>query len=155
MRFLLDESAKARIAGFLTAHGHDATRIGRDYPASLPDKAVLSLAHREQRILISNAKDFGQLVVRKHHPHARVILFRFPLDSTAHQKIRALEALLASRPAPLDHLFVLTPQGIRTRRRPLAAYERVRLTGRSSPVPSDYDGFFGLGQPVWGDRSSI
>lgn len=84
MRFLLDESAEARIAGFLTAHGHDATHIGRDYPASLPDEAVLSLAHREQRILISNAKDFGQLVVRKHHPHAGVILFRFPLGSTAH-----------------------------------------------------------------------
>jgi predicted nuclease of predicted toxin-antitoxin system len=114
MRFLLDESAEARIAGFLTAHGHDSTRIGRDYPASLPDEAVLALAHREQRILITIDKDFGELVVREHQPHAGVVLFRFPLDSTAHQKIRALEAPLASRPAPLDQLFVLTPQGIRT-----------------------------------------
>lgn len=115
MRFLLDESAEARIALFLAAHGHDATRIGRDYPASLPDEAVLALAHREQRILITNDKDFGELVVREHYPHAGVILFRFPLDSTAQQKIQALEALLAAHAAPLDHLYVLTPQGIRTR----------------------------------------
>lgn len=112
MRFLLDESAEARIALFLAAHGHDATRIGRDYPASLPDDVVLDLAYREQRILITNDKDFGELVVREHQPHAGVILFRFPLDSTAQQKIRALETLLASYPT-LDQFFVLTPQGIR------------------------------------------
>jgi predicted nuclease of predicted toxin-antitoxin system len=115
MRFLLDESAEARIAVFLTAHGHDATRIGRDYPRSLPDEDVLALAHHEQRILITNDKDFGELVVREHHPHAGVILFRFPLDSTAQQKIRALEALLASRSVPLDQFFVVTPQGNRMR----------------------------------------
>ena len=115
MKFLLDESAEARIGVFLTAHGHDATRIGRDYPKSLPDEEVLALAHREQRILITNDKDFGELVFHKHHPHAGVIFFRFPLDSTAQEKIRALEALLSSHPAPLDRFFVLTPQGIRTR----------------------------------------
>jgi hypothetical protein len=36
VRFLLDESAEARIAAYLAEHGHDATRVGRDYPASLP-----------------------------------------------------------------------------------------------------------------------
>lgn len=113
MRFLLDESAEAGIALFLALQGHDATRIGRDYPPRLPDEEVLALAHREQRIRITNDKDFGDLVVRKRHPHAGVILFRFPLDSTAQAKIRALEDLLASYPA-LDALFVLTAQGIRT-----------------------------------------
>jgi predicted nuclease of predicted toxin-antitoxin system len=115
MKFLLDESAEARIAVFLTAHGHEATRIGRDYPASLPDEEVLALAQGEQRILITNDKDFGELVIREHRPHAGVILFRFPLDSTAQQKIRALEELLASHPAPLAQFFVLTPQGTRVR----------------------------------------
>jgi predicted nuclease of predicted toxin-antitoxin system len=113
VRFLLDESAEARIAAFLTAQGHDATRIGRDYPARLPDEAVLALAHREQRILITYDKDFGELVVREHQPHSGVILFRFPLDSTAQQKIRALETHLASHPV-LDQLIILTHQGIRT-----------------------------------------
>lgn len=33
LKFLLDENAEARIAGFLTLLGHDITRIGREYPA--------------------------------------------------------------------------------------------------------------------------
>ena len=36
MRFLLDQSAEARIATFLTDHGHDATRIAREYPPGRP-----------------------------------------------------------------------------------------------------------------------
>lgn len=113
MKFLLDESAEARIGVFLTERSHEATRIGREYPASLPDEEVLALARREQRILITNDKDFGELVFRQHHPHAGVIFFRFPLDSTAQHKIRALEELLASHPAALTQFFVLTPQGAR------------------------------------------
>jgi len=115
MRFLLDESAEARIATLLTAHGHDTTRIGQEYPAGLPDEEVLALAQREQRILITNDKDFGELVVREQQSHAGVILFRFPLDSTAQHKMRALEELLAAHPEPRDQFVVLTPQGIRTR----------------------------------------
>jgi len=115
MKFLLDESAETRIATFLAARGHDATRIGRDYPASLLDHAVLALAQDEGRILITNDKDFGALVIRERRPHAGVILLRFPLDSTAQQKIHALEQLLATQSTPLDQLVVLTPQGARTR----------------------------------------
>jgi predicted nuclease of predicted toxin-antitoxin system len=113
MRFLLDESAEARIGVFLTERGHDATRIGRDYPLSLPDEEVLALARGEQRILITNDKDFGELVFHQHHPHAGVIFFRFPLDSTAQAKIHALAELLTSHPGSLTQFVVLSPQGIR------------------------------------------
>ncbi len=115
MRFLLDESAEARIAAFLTERGHDATRIARDYPAGLPDERVLAIAREEQRILIANDKDFGELVVRRGLPHAGVILFRFPLDATAQEKIRALDRLFASHPTQLSRFLVLTPQGVRVR----------------------------------------
>ena len=45
MRFLLDQSAETRIGTFLIDHGHDVTRIARDYPAGLPDAQVLAIAH--------------------------------------------------------------------------------------------------------------
>ncbi len=115
MRFLLDQSAEARIATFLTDHGHDATRVARDYPAGLPDEQVLAIAHRERRILIANDKDFGELVFRRGLPHAGVILFRFPLDATAHEKIAALERLLVTHRTQLDRFLVVTPQGVRVR----------------------------------------
>jgi predicted nuclease of predicted toxin-antitoxin system len=115
MKFLLDQSAEARIATFLTNQGHDATRVARDYPAGIPDEQVLAIAHQEGRVLIANDKDFGELVFRRNLPHAGVILFRFPLDATAQEKIAALEHLLAAHPAQLDRFVVLTPQGVRVR----------------------------------------
>ncbi len=115
MRFLLDQSAEARIAAFLTRLGHDATRVGRDYPAGLPDEQVLAIARRERRVLIANDKDFGELIVRRNLPHAGVILFRFPLDAIAQQKIAALEDLLVTHGTQLDRLLVVTPRGVRVR----------------------------------------
>jgi hypothetical protein len=44
MRFLLDQSAEARLGVFLQTEGHDVTRVARDYPAGLPDDQVLAIA---------------------------------------------------------------------------------------------------------------
>jgi predicted nuclease of predicted toxin-antitoxin system len=90
---LLDESAEARIGMFLTSLGHDAVRVGQDKPPGLPDPAVLAIAEAERRILVTNDRDFGELVFRRRQPHAGVIYFRFPLDATAQQKIDALARL--------------------------------------------------------------
>ncbi len=115
MRFLLDQSAEARIATFLNDQGHDATRVGRDHPAGIPDEQVLAIAHQEGRVLIANDKDFGELVVRRRLPHAGVILFRFPVEATAQEKIAAIEHLFTSHPTQLDRFLVVTPQGVRVR----------------------------------------
>jgi predicted nuclease of predicted toxin-antitoxin system len=115
VRFLLDQNAEARIATFLARHGHDATRVARDYPAGLPDERVLAIARREGRVLVTNDKDFGELIVRRSLPHAGTILFRFPLDATAQEKIAALEDLLATHATQLDRFLVVTPRGVRVR----------------------------------------
>ena len=119
MRFLLDESVEARIGTFLTSLGHDAIRIGQDIlPPGLPDPQVLAIAHREQRILITNDRDFGELVFRRRQPHAGVIYLRFPLDATAQQKIEALTRLFITHAHELDQQFiVVTPGRVRLRKR--------------------------------------
>src|SRR6266508_1254686 len=76
MRFLLDESADYPLADFLRVLGHDVTAIAHDYPHALKDNEVLEIAVKEQRIVITNDRDFGELIVRRHLPHAGVILFR-------------------------------------------------------------------------------
>src|SRR5690242_15775539 len=101
MKFLLDENVEARIAGFLTTAGHDVTTIGQDYPHALTDHAVLALAHAEQRILITNDRDFGELIFHQHLPHNGVIYFRLPLDTAAVEKIAWLRQLLVSHQAHL------------------------------------------------------
>lgn len=114
MRFLLDQNVEARIGRFLNDHGHDAPQIGRDYPAGMPDQDVLAVAYHEQRVLITNDKDFGELIFVQ-HLHSGVILFRLPLDSTASEKLAALENVLAVQLNHLSRFLVVTPQGVRVR----------------------------------------
>ena len=115
MKFLLDESAEAWIAVFLIAQGHAAARIGHDYPPRLPDEAVLAIARAEGRILLTNDRDFGELVLRQRLPHRGVVYFPFPLDATAQQKIAALARLLATHRDELDRSLVVSPRGVRVR----------------------------------------
>lgn len=113
MRFLLDESAEFRIATFLKDVGHDVQAIAVDYPASLTDHEVLTLATTEQRILITNDRDFGELIFNQHLAHTGVIYFRVSLDSSAAQKIRWLEELFTAHQEDLGKFIVITPRGIR------------------------------------------
>jgi predicted nuclease of predicted toxin-antitoxin system len=84
MKFLLDQSADARLVTYLRQLGHDVTRIARDYPPGLLDPKILSLARAEGRILITDDRDFGELIFRLQLPHAGVIFLRLgtyaPLD---------------------------------------------------------------------------
>ena len=82
---------------------------------ALDDRVVLTIAHDVGRILITNDRDFGELIVRRGLPHAGVIFFRFPLDSTTQQKIAALERLLETHAQQLDPFLVVTPRGVRVR----------------------------------------
>jgi predicted nuclease of predicted toxin-antitoxin system len=94
MRFLLDQSTDARLTQFLREQGHDATRIGWGYPVGLADRAVLQLALTEQRILITDDRDFGELVFRLRQPHAGVIYLRLGEEVDLATKISRLAYVL-------------------------------------------------------------
>jgi predicted nuclease of predicted toxin-antitoxin system len=76
MKFLLDENTEFRLAAFLQERGHDVTAIAHDYPASITDRQVLTIAASEQRVLLTNDHDFGELIFRHHLGHSGVVLFR-------------------------------------------------------------------------------
>ena len=114
MKFLLDESAEYRLATWLTGQGYDVTAIARDHPHALTDYEVLGIARREGRILITNDRDFGELIVRHKLPHAGVIFFRLPA-ATVEMKIARLRELLVTHRDRLDRFIVVTPRGVRVR----------------------------------------
>jgi predicted nuclease of predicted toxin-antitoxin system len=114
MRFLLDENAEYRIAAFLVALGHDVTTIAHDYPAGLDDEAVLAIAQEEARVLITNDRDFGELIIQRQLAHSGVILLRLRSQSVQ-AKITRLMAVLASHNAQLDQFIVVTDRRIRIR----------------------------------------
>lgn len=113
MRFLLDQSVEARIGTFLRDNGHNVKRIASDFPAGLPDEQVLEIARTEQRILLINDRDFGELIFRQKLSHVGIIYFRFPLDATGQQKIVALARLLNTHKDQLHEFIVVTPAGVR------------------------------------------
>lgn len=117
MRFLLDESTDARLTAHLRALGHDATLVAAAYGPGLPAPVVLELAQRSQRILVTDDRDFGELVFRRRYPHAGVIYLR--LNTTRIQdRIARLDVVLHYYSDQLDQFLVVTDQRIRVRQPP-------------------------------------
>jgi predicted nuclease of predicted toxin-antitoxin system len=115
MRFLLDENADLRLAAHLRNLGHDVKSVVANYGYAVPDSRVLALAHQEQRILITNDKDFGELVFLHRQSHAGVILFRLPFGAALTTKLDRLDHVLTTYPDVLDQFLVVTQHRVRRR----------------------------------------
>ena len=105
MRFVVDECTGPSVALWLRARGHDVVSIYDDLPRA-PDNDILAFAVREDRIVITNDKDFGELVFRDHRPHRGVVLLRLSHDAVAN-KIAALERALPTLPDDLSACIVI------------------------------------------------
>ena len=116
MQFLLDANVEYRLATFLTSLGHDVKTIARDYPHSLTDHEVLALATEEHRILLTNDRDYGELIFRQHLPHCGVIYFRLKNSQDISEKLQWLQTVLHSYKDDLHEYLVVTPNGVRIRR---------------------------------------
>jgi predicted nuclease of predicted toxin-antitoxin system len=112
VRFLLDESADYRLAAFLAGRGHDVTAIAHNYQSALSDRAVLAIARRERRILITNDTDFGELIVRLRLRHHGVVLFRLRTTRLT-SKVERLEFVLSRYESQLDRFLVVTDARVR------------------------------------------
>ncbi len=75
MRLLVDESTGKKLVLLLAKSGHDVLYVG-DIMPSASDEEILRKAQKEGRILVSDDKDFGELIVRLHQPTTGVILIR-------------------------------------------------------------------------------
>ena len=77
MRFLADESCDFILVRALRAAGHDVLAVSEITPRA-EDSEVIALALREERILLTEDKDFGQLVYAHGEETLGVIFLRFP-----------------------------------------------------------------------------
>jgi predicted nuclease of predicted toxin-antitoxin system len=113
MKFLLDQSTDARLIIHLKHLGHDVTRIGSHYPSGLSDQDVLALAKQKKRILITDDRDFGELVFRLKLPHAGVIFLRLGTYAPLDLKIARLSFVLTQYSTKLDQFLVVTKDTVR------------------------------------------
>jgi len=117
MRFLVDECTGPKVAAWLREQGHDVFSV-YDEARGMKDQAILQQADSENRILITNDKDFGELVSRDQCAHRGVILIRID-DERSGNKITVLRKLLNNYADRLaDEFVVVTDTRIRFIRSP-------------------------------------
>jgi predicted nuclease of predicted toxin-antitoxin system len=114
MKFLLDESADLPLAKTLVSSGHDVKSIVKDFTTAISDQAVLAIAVSEDRIVITNDRDFGELVYRRELRHAGIILFRLG-DERLEVKEGWLRFVLQLPDDDLRSFIVVTDRAIRVR----------------------------------------
>jgi len=73
MNLVADEGIDFQIVSSLRANGHDVLYIAEFASGSLDD-VILELANKEDRILMTRDKDFGELVFRDKMVHSGIIL---------------------------------------------------------------------------------
>ena len=80
------------------------------------DDDLLRKAHDERRVVVTNDKDFGALVVRDQRAHAGVVLLRMT-DTSAMSKLAAIRQVVATYGDELeDWLTVVAHRGVRRTR---------------------------------------
>jgi len=109
VRILADESCDRRIVRLVREAGHDVAEVASRMPGA-PDAAVMELAQREARLLLTEDKDFGQLVFAAGERVPGVVLLRYPAAAWE-EAGRTLLAVLRRRGEGLRGAFVTVRPG--------------------------------------------
>ena len=112
MRFLVDECTGKRLAKLLEKESHDVLFVG-DVMPSASDDEVIRRAEKENRILITDDRDFGELVFRLGKPTKGVILLRTGVNPE--KRLKALVKLLRNYEIA-ERFVVLKEDSVRIRR---------------------------------------
>ena len=114
MRFLANENFPGDTVIELRGAGHDVVWIRTDAPGML-DADILAWALREDRILLTFDKDFGELAYRAGLPATcGIVLFRLPMPA-ARSVGQFLAARITERGDWSGHFSVIEPGRVRMR----------------------------------------
>ncbi|HUB97169.1 MAG TPA: DUF5615 family PIN-like protein [Stellaceae bacterium] len=93
MRWLADECVDAAVVHHLRTSGNDTTYMAERAPGAT-DLFVIRLANEEERLLLTEDKDFGDLVFRQRTAVPGLVLLRIDPEDRA-LKWERLEAAIA------------------------------------------------------------
>jgi predicted nuclease of predicted toxin-antitoxin system len=105
VKFLADECCDALVVAGLRRDGHDVEFVAESARGA-HDETILQRAATDERVLLTEDKDFGELVVRLGLPAYGIVLLRMnPADSAA--KLARLREVLDQNASRLPHQFVV------------------------------------------------
>ncbi len=114
LKFLVDESSGKKLYNFLKLNNMDVLFVGDLFPESL-DSDILEFAEKEKRILITNDKDFGELIFRLGKPTIGVISLRLKKDSPENKQKYILNVITNFYNKLENNFFIVTEEKIRVR----------------------------------------
>lgn len=109
LRFLADESCDHAVVRALRADGHDIASAAEEGKRSV-DAELIVRAHAEQRLLLTEDKDFGWLVFASQRDSAGVILIRYP-GGLRRGLVDAVVSLVRQRGPELSACFAVVEPG--------------------------------------------
>ena len=92
MRWLADECVTASLVDFLRRAGHDVLYV-TEHAAGSHDVELVELATRESRLLLTEDKDFGDLVFRRGHAAPGIVLMRIASENPQLLEQRLIAAI--------------------------------------------------------------
>ncbi|MGH7598275.1 MAG: DUF5615 family PIN-like protein [bacterium] len=114
MNLLADESVDGPIVERLRQDGHVVLYVAEMEP-SIPDQVVLQRANEHHALLVTEDKDFGELVYRQGLVHLGVILIRLA-GLSPQTKARFVSKVIAERAVEMPDAFsVISPGTVRIR----------------------------------------
>ena len=112
MKFLADVNIEKSIVDELRSLGYDTKWVAEDNPY-LDDMSIFRIAQEENCILLTNDKDFGEIVFRQKLAPFGIILFRIK-GQDSKEKVKLLKKLLVSHDNKLmNHFTVITKRKFR------------------------------------------
>ena len=112
MRFLADESCDFAVVRALRSLGHDVAAVSEFQQRSV-DRELMELAYRENRILLTEDKDFGWLSFIAHLDNPGVVLIRFPATVRRTLPPAAVRLVAEFGPQQKGAFVVLSPGSVR------------------------------------------
>ena len=119
MLFLADENCDAAVVRALREAGHSVKAIA-ETARGATDRVVLATALLERRVLLTEDKDFGELVFAARVPAIGVILMRYPSAARSALPQAVVDAVTDHQTDIPGAFLVIQASGVRVSRLPPA-----------------------------------
>ncbi|MDQ6758180.1 MAG: DUF5615 family PIN-like protein [Bacteroidota bacterium] len=115
MIFIADESTDTNIISSLRENNFSVLSIQETY-AGMEDDTILKMCNETRHLLITEDKDFGDLVYHLQMPHHGIILVRCNEMSNIEKAKRVVTVIKVHQPDIQNCFVVITPSQVRIRK---------------------------------------
>lgn len=109
MKLLVDVGVSNEVEKYLKEVGFD-TKCIREINPRLKDNEIIDIAAKDERVIITMDKDFGELVFKSGKVHAGILLLRLE-NFNFHQKVQIVKTIMDNYSNKLENNFCVFHNG--------------------------------------------